>query len=146
MDSRRTAWAGIGCDGNGGCGGGGGGAATRVVDDRGRSSGSILVVGSTMQPLAGRAGLISIVIPVLDEAESLAALAGELRGVAAKHELNMEVIFVDDGSRDGSWEVICRLAAEDRRLRGIRLRRNFGKAAALAAGFESAAGDVVFQL
>lgn len=96
--------------------------------------------------MAGRNELISIVIPVLDEADSLAELAGELRKVAGTNHLNIEVIFVDDGSRDRSWNVISGLADEDHRVRGIRLRRNFGKAAALAAGFEAAAGDVVIQM
>ncbi len=90
--------------------------------------------------------LISIVIPVLDEAQSLPQLAGELRAAAAANRLGVEVIFVDDGSRDGSWDVIGRLAASDGRVRGIRFRRNFGKAAALAAGFDAASGDIVFQM
>ena len=66
--------------------------------------------------------------------------------MAAAHQFGVEVIFVDDGSRDGSWGNICRLASADRGIRGIRFRRNFGKAAALAAGFEAAKGQVVFQM
>ncbi len=58
----------------------------------------------------------------------------------------LEMIFVDDGSTDGSWEVIQRLAAEDPRVRGIRFRRNFGKAAALSAGFRAARGELVMTL
>jgi glycosyltransferase involved in cell wall biosynthesis len=90
--------------------------------------------------------LISIIIPVFDEAESLQQLAKELSVVAEVQQLAIEVIFVDDGSRDGSWEEIQRLAATDSRMRGIRFRRNFGKAAALAAGFEAAEGDIVLQM
>ena len=61
------------------------------------------------------------------------------------HGLELEIIFVDDGSKDGSWSEIDRLAARDSRVRGIRFRRNFGKAAALA-GFEAARGEVVFTM
>ncbi len=99
-----------------------------------------------MQETPGRNQLISIVVPVLDEVESLPQLADEIRSVAAANQLNVEVIFVDDGSRDGSWKTICKLTVADARMRGIRFRRNFGKAAALAAGFESAAGQIVFQM
>jgi glycosyltransferase involved in cell wall biosynthesis len=90
--------------------------------------------------------MLSAVIPVLNEAESLAVLHGELTGVAREHGYDLEVIFVDDGSRDDSWERIEQLAATDPSVRGIRFRRNFGKAAALSAGFEAARGDVVVTL
>ena len=99
-----------------------------------------------MHETPGGEQLISIVVPVLDEAESLPQLADEIRSVADANRLNVEVIFVDDGSRDGSWETIRGLTGADSRIRGIRFRRNFGKAAALAAGFESAAGQIVFQM
>jgi glycosyltransferase involved in cell wall biosynthesis len=99
-----------------------------------------------MEPKESSTDVISIIIPVLDEVESLERLAQELCTVAEKHQLDIEVLFMDDGSRDGSWEIIQRLAATDRRLRGIRFRRNFGKAAALAAGFEAAAGSTVLQM
>lgn len=99
-----------------------------------------------MEPKENSTDVISIIIPVLDEVESLERLARELCAVAEKHQLDIEVLFVDDGSRDGSWETIRGLAVTDRRLRGIRFRRNFGKAAALAAGFEAAAGSTVLQM
>ena len=99
-----------------------------------------------MQETPTQEQLISVVIPVLDEAESLPQLAEELQAVAAANHLNIEVIFVDDGSRDGSWDTIRRLADADRRMRAIRFRRNFGKAAALAAGFDAAAGQIVLQM
>jgi glycosyltransferase involved in cell wall biosynthesis len=90
--------------------------------------------------------MLSIVIPVFNEAESLEALAAELREVAVQNGYTLDVIFVDDGSRDGSWEIISRLAAADPQIRGIRFRRNFGKAAALSAGFTEARGELVMTL
>ena len=66
--------------------------------------------------------------------------------MAAAEGYELDVVFVDDGSTDGSWEVIRRLAAADVRLTGLRFRRNFGKAAALSAGFEAARGDLVMTL
>ncbi|HEY2909325.1 MAG TPA: glycosyltransferase family 2 protein [Gemmataceae bacterium] len=90
--------------------------------------------------------LVSLVIPVLNECESLEALHAEIAEVAAANRLRVEVIFVDDGSSDGSWKVIEKLSAADPRVRGIRFRRNFGKAAALAAGFKAASGTSILTL
>lgn len=90
--------------------------------------------------------MISIVIPVCNEQESLATLFGEITSVAGQHSLAVEIWFVDDGSNDGSWAVIRALAGQDGRVHGIRFRRNFGKAAALSAGFCHVRGDVVFTL
>lgn len=90
--------------------------------------------------------MLSAVIPVLNEAESLAALCCELTSVAREHGYDLEIIFVDDGSTDASWSVIEQLTRDDARVQGIRFRRNFGKAAALAAGFEAARGDLVVTL
>jgi glycosyltransferase involved in cell wall biosynthesis len=90
--------------------------------------------------------LLSAVIPVFNEEESLPALQAELMEVAASGGYDLEIIFIDDGSKDGSWRTIERLAKEDSRVRGIRFRRNFGKAAALSAGFEEARGEFVFTL
>jgi glycosyltransferase involved in cell wall biosynthesis len=91
--------------------------------------------------------MISVVVPVHDEEESLAALHRELDAVFADGRTGpVEFIFVDDGSRDGSWAVVAALAACDQRVRAIRFRRNFGKAAALTAGFLVARGDLVFTL
>ena len=90
--------------------------------------------------------MLSIVIPVYNEMETLSQLHEELDDVASQHDLELEIIFVDDGSSDGSWEAIERLAAQDARVQGIRLRRNFGKAAALSAGFEAARGELVVTL
>ena len=91
--------------------------------------------------------MISIVIPIHNESESLPALLDELDRVCAGGDLGpVEYVLVDDGSRDGSWGVIQRLAEQNPRVRAIRFRRNFGKAAALTAGFQTALGTVVFTL
>ena len=92
--------------------------------------------------------MISVVVPVHNEAESLTTLHGELdRAFAALGASDaVEFLFIDDGSRDGSWTVIGSLAEADPRVRGVRFRRNFGKAAALTAGFGMARGAIVFTL
>ncbi|HVC97184.1 MAG TPA: glycosyltransferase family 2 protein [Pirellulales bacterium] len=90
--------------------------------------------------------MLSTVIPVYNEVESLPTLLGELDVVARAQGYELEVVFVDDGSTDGSWEAIQKLASVDQRVRGIRFRRNFGKAAALAAGFAAARGELVMTL
>ncbi len=90
---------------------------------------------------------ISIVIPVHNEKDSLAALHAELAVVFADGAHGpAEFLFVDDGSRDGSWQVLADLARTDPRVGAIRFRRNFGKAAALVAGFQAARGDFVFTM
>jgi dolichol-phosphate mannosyltransferase len=92
------------------------------------------------------AGLLSLVIPVYNEQDSLKALFAEIAEVAKGLDVRVEVIFVDDGSTDRSWEIVRELAAGDDRVRGIRFRRNFGKAAALQAGFGAARGAIVMTL
>ena len=89
---------------------------------------------------------ISAVIPTYNEVESLQQLHAELSAVAAAQAYDLEIIFIDDGSTDGSWDMIRRLSETDSKVRGIRFRRNFGKAAALRAGFESSHGDYVITL
>ncbi len=89
---------------------------------------------------------LSIIIPAFEEEESLPELAEEIRSVCRSEGWSFEVWFVDDGSRDGTWETIERLHNEDPRMAGIRLRRNYGKSAALAAGFERAKGRYVATL
>lgn len=85
---------------------------------------------------------ISVLIPVKDEEATLATLVDEVATMfAAKPELAYEVIFIDDGSTDTSWQVMQDLAAKDTRIRALRLRRNFGKAAALAAAVGEARGE-----
>ncbi len=91
--------------------------------------------------------MTSIVIPLFNEGESLRTLHAELDRVFAGGSRGpVEFLFVDDGSRDDSWGVVRSLAEGDPRVRGIRFRRNFGKAAALTAGFEAARGEIVFTL
>ncbi len=90
--------------------------------------------------------LISIVIPVYNEDESLRELAGEIHSVATANRYDYQIVFVDDGSTDRSWMEIERLARDNVRVGGIRFRRNFGKAAALMAGFAAAQGDIVFMM
>jgi len=89
---------------------------------------------------------ISVVVPLLNEEESLPELAAWIERVMLENHLSYEVLFVDDGSRDGSWKIIEGLAAQNTNLKGIKFRRNYGKAAALNVGFSNAAGDVVITM
>ena len=90
--------------------------------------------------------MLSIIVPVYDEQESLETLHGQIVEACATLGEPIEVIFVDDGSRDGSWNVIRKLDAGDPTVSGIRLRRNFGKAAALTAGIRAAKGDLILTI
>ncbi|AGA29674.1 glycosyltransferase family 2 protein [Singulisphaera acidiphila] len=91
--------------------------------------------------------MISFVVPVHNEGESLATLHEELSQVVESKALgDVEFLFIDDGSRDNTWDVILKLSGVDPRVHAIRFRRNFGKAAALTAGFEAARGEIVFTL
>jgi dolichol-phosphate mannosyltransferase len=90
--------------------------------------------------------MLSVVIPALDEAASLPQLVSELERVADANGYDLQAIVVDDGSTDDTWPTICRLAAGDSRVLGIRLRRNFGKSAALSAGFHAVEGDRIVTL
>jgi glycosyltransferase involved in cell wall biosynthesis len=86
---------------------------------------------------------VSIVVPLLNEEESLPELAAWIDDVTAKAKLSYEIIFVDDGSRDQSWQVIQQLQVQNPAIKGIRFRRNYGKSAALNEGFKIATGEVV---
>ena len=91
--------------------------------------------------------MISVVVPVYNEAGSLGLLHGELDSVFRGQVPGpVEFVFVDDGSRDSSWQVLADLAGRDARVIAIRFRRNFGKAAALTAGFRAARGERIFTL
>lgn len=90
--------------------------------------------------------MLSLVIPVYNEEESLKILHGEIEAVARREGFEVEIVFVDDGSRDGSWKVIAELAQQSPKVRGLRFRRNFGKAAALSAGFRAARGGIILTL
>lgn len=89
---------------------------------------------------------LSIVVPVFNEAENLDALTDRLFGAIARFGLDAEVLYVDDGSTDGSETMYRRLCANHPALRVIRLRRNFGQTAAMAAGFDHARGAVIVVL
>jgi len=89
---------------------------------------------------------LSVVIPLFNEDESLAELHSKLRDVTAKHGISAELIFVDDGSKDDSWEVLKRLKSSDADLKAVRFMRNYGKSAALNTGFSMASGAVVITM
>lgn len=90
---------------------------------------------------------VSVIVPLYNESESLPELMAWIERVCDTHGLSYEVIMVDDGSSDNSWEVIEQLKAKyDERLKAIRFARNYGKSAALYCGFEAASGEVVFTM
>lgn len=89
--------------------------------------------------------LISVIVPVFNERDSLEQLMHEIEAAARNLAQRVEVIFVDDGSTDDSWAVIRKLSSDDC-VSGVKFRRNFGKAAALQAGFDRAAGGIVFTM
>lgn len=89
---------------------------------------------------------LSLVIPLLNEAESLNELHGWIVEVMQSNRFSYEVIFVDDGSTDTSWEVIEKLSQQNTNVRGIRFQKNFGKSQALHAGFAVAKGEVVITM
>ena len=89
---------------------------------------------------------ISVVIPLLNEAESLTELSEWIIRVLENDKKSFEIIFIDDGSTDNSWEIIENLKEKFPQIRGIKFRRNYGKSAALQVGFEACRGDVVFTM
>lgn len=97
-------------------------------------------------PRAVSSNMLSIVIPVFNEQDSLEELLSRIEQIAAQHAYELDVLLIDDGSSDNSWLKIEQLSQQFPWARGIRLRRNFGKAAALAAGFERANGTRVITM
>ncbi|MGI9418247.1 MAG: glycosyltransferase family 2 protein, partial [Geminicoccaceae bacterium] len=99
-------------------------------------------------PMPARQGCrVSIVVPVYEERESLPILTERILEIAERHNFGLhELIFVDDGSLDGSWSVMKDLAATTEQVIAIKLRRNFGKATALNVGIEAARGDVIVTM
>lgn len=89
---------------------------------------------------------ISIVIPLLNEAESLTELHDWIVSVMQSNSFSYEILFIDDGSTDNSWQVIFSLSKKDTNVKGIRFLKNFGKSQALHAGFSKAKGDVVITM
>ncbi len=89
---------------------------------------------------------ISIVVPLLNEAESLPELSAWIHKVLSAHQLTYELLFIDDGSSDNSWEVIEELNRSNAMIKGIKFRRNYGKSAALHTGFQEVKGKVVITM
>jgi glycosyltransferase involved in cell wall biosynthesis len=89
---------------------------------------------------------ISVIIPAQDEEESLPELCQWISRVMETHGFSFEVIMVDDGSTDSTWQKICDINISDNRFKGIRFNRNFGKSAALQTGFRACKGDVVITM
>jgi glycosyltransferase involved in cell wall biosynthesis len=89
---------------------------------------------------------VSIVVPLFNESESLPELHRWIQRVMHDHSMSYEVIFIDDGSKDGSWNIIEDLRRMDSHVKGIKFQRNYGKSAALHVGFEKAIGKVVITM
>ena len=89
---------------------------------------------------------ISIVIPLLNEKESLTELTNSINEVMKAYSFEYEIILIDDGSKDGSWELIKQLSNENQNIKGIKFHRNYGKSQALHAGFLNAKGHVIFTM
>ena len=89
---------------------------------------------------------ISVVIPLLNEEESLNELYNWIATVMRSNSFSYEIIFIDDGSTDNSWKIIRKIAAEDPAVKGVKFNRNYGKSQALHVGFEKAEGDVIITM
>ncbi len=89
---------------------------------------------------------ISVVIPLLNEEESLPELCSWIKKVAVTHQLSYEILLIDDGSTDQSWNIIKELQTKDQNIHGKKFRRNYGKSAALNVGFEAAQGEVIITM
>ena len=89
---------------------------------------------------------VSIVVPLLNEDESLSELCAWIERVVTAHHFSYEIILVDDGSTDESWQVIETLSEANPQIKGIKFQRNYGKSAALNEGFKAAKGDVVITM
>jgi glycosyltransferase involved in cell wall biosynthesis len=89
---------------------------------------------------------VSVVIPLFNEDESLPELCSWITRVMEKEQLSYEVILIDDGSTDNSWEVITKISAANNAFKGIQFQRNYGKSAALNEGFKAAQGEVVITM
>lgn len=89
---------------------------------------------------------VSIVVPLKDEEESLPELCAWIERVVDANNLSYEIILIDDGSMDNSWEIIEFLRSSNKHIKGIRFQRNYGKSAALSEGFKAAKGDVVITM
>ena len=89
---------------------------------------------------------ISVVVPLFNEEDSLPELTSWIKRVMEENKFSYEIMMIDDGSRDNSWNVVCGLQRENPLIKGIKFRRNYGKSAALHCGFEAVQGDVVITM
>ena len=89
---------------------------------------------------------ISVVIPLLNEQESLVELTDSLKDVMKSYNFSYEIIFIDDGSNDNSWDIIEELSSKSNTIKGIKFHRNYGKSQALHAGFLKSQGQVIFTM
>lgn len=89
---------------------------------------------------------LSVIIPFLNEEESLPELVGWIERVMDQHGFSYEIIMIDDGSTDDSWEHVCSLRARNSLVKGIKFQRNYGKSAALNEGFKAAQGDYIITM
>ena len=89
---------------------------------------------------------ISVVVPLFNEEESLPELASWIKRVMDENNFSYEIMMIDDGSRDNSWEIVRKLQKDNPLIKGIKFRRNYGKSAALFCGFEAVQGDVVITM
>ena len=89
---------------------------------------------------------VSVVIPVMNEVENVPQLYDQLAAVASRSDRAWEMVFVDDGSRDGTWEALAALHARDPRVHAIRFKRNFGQTAAMSCGIEQAQGEIIVTM
>ncbi len=89
---------------------------------------------------------VSIVVPLYNEEESLTELVDWIRRVGNENKFSLEIIMIDDGSTDHSWEIVSGLSEKYKEVKGIKFRRNYGKSAALHVGFQTATGDVVITM
>lgn len=89
---------------------------------------------------------LSIVIPLLNEEESLPELSSWIESVMLSNQYSYEIIFIDDGSTDNSWQIIKALNEQNKQIKGISFHRNYGKSAALHIGFQKACGDIVVTM
>lgn len=115
-----------------------------TIDDTTRETGD--EPADVAVPAPPESGCLSVVIPAHDEAGGLEATVSAVRDAVTACGLAWEIVIVDDGSEDGTFDLVRRLATEDSRIRGIRLSRNFGKEAALLCGLRAARGDAVVTL
>lgn len=119
-----------------------GGIVLAPVRDASRSSATTAATVDATPPVTG----VSIVVPVYNEEGNLRELHRRVAGAMERVGLPWELIVVDDGSRDGGWSVLREIAAADRRVKGLRHRRNFGKAQALTTGFAAVGHDLVVTM